>query len=171
MGDCVPAKLDRTGKAVAKVLEAAQDAMVVVGADGRIVRVNTQAEQLFGYSQEELSGQKPDLLMPRRLRWHDLKHRAGHVAHARLRPLGDGLGVLARPGWHGVSRRSQSELPGTRRGDAGLPIKPRLVSDNAVASGACIKPCRHAGCRACLTLVHEADFPYLLANKDGPCVL
>jgi PAS domain S-box-containing protein len=104
MGDCVPAKLDRTGKAVAKVLEAAQDAMVVVGADGRIVRVNTQAEQLFGYSQEELSGQKPDLLMPRRLGRRDLKGRAGHVVHARLRPLGDGLEVLAR-------RRDGTEFP------------------------------------------------------------
>ena len=65
MGDFVPAKLARTGK-VAKVLEAALDAMVVMGTDGRIVRVNTQAERLFGYSEEELLGQRPDLLMPRR---------------------------------------------------------------------------------------------------------
>ena len=60
MGDFVPAKLARTGK-VAKVLGAALDAMVVMATDGRIVRVNTQAERLFGYSEEELLGQRPDL--------------------------------------------------------------------------------------------------------------
>jgi PAS domain S-box-containing protein len=45
------AKLARAGEAVAKILEAAPDAMVVIGPDGRIIRVNTQAEELFGYSQ------------------------------------------------------------------------------------------------------------------------
>jgi PAS domain S-box-containing protein len=99
-----PAKLGPTGDAVAKVLEAAPEAMVVMGPDGRIVRVNAQAEELFGYSQEELLGQKPDLLMPRRLRRRDLKQPAAHVAHTRLRPLGDGLEVLAR-------RRDGTEFP------------------------------------------------------------
>ena len=99
-----PAKLGPTGDAVAKVLEAAPEAMVVMGPDGRIVRVNAQAEELFGYSQEELLGQKPDLLMPRCLRRRDLKQPAAHVAHTRLRPLGDGLEVLAR-------RRDGTEFP------------------------------------------------------------
>jgi PAS domain S-box-containing protein len=100
----VPEKLDRTGEAVAEVLRFAPDAMVVMGSDGRIVRVNTQAEKLFGYSQEELLGQKPDLLIPRHLRRRDLKQRAGHLAHPRLRPLGHGLEVLAR-------RRDGTEFP------------------------------------------------------------
>jgi len=102
MGGFDPA--DHTGEAVAKVLEASPDAMVAMGADGRIIRVNTQAEKLFGYSEEELLGQRPDLLMPRRLRRRDLKQRAGHVAFARLRPLGDGLEVVAR-------RRDGKEFP------------------------------------------------------------
>jgi PAS domain S-box-containing protein len=78
--------------------------MVVLGANRRIVRVNTQAEKLFGYCQEELLGQKLDLLMPRRLRRRDLKQLAGHIAHARLRPIGDGLEVSAR-------RRDGKEFP------------------------------------------------------------
>jgi hypothetical protein len=49
MGDLAPAKLDRIGKAVAKVLETAPDATVVMGTDGRIVR-NTQTEKMFEYS-------------------------------------------------------------------------------------------------------------------------
>jgi PAS domain S-box-containing protein len=58
MGDFVPAKLDRTGKAVANVLEAAPDAMVVMGTDGRIVRVNIQTEKMFEYSEEGVGGSK-----------------------------------------------------------------------------------------------------------------
>jgi PAS domain S-box-containing protein len=104
MGDLARAKLDLNGEAVAKALEAAPDAVVVMGADGRIVRVNNQAEKLFGYSQVELLGQKPDLLMPRRLRRRDVKQRAGQVAHPRVRPLGQGLEVLAR-------RRDGTEFP------------------------------------------------------------
>ena len=72
MGDFVPAKLARTGK-VAKVLGSALDAMVVMATDGRIVRVNTQAERLFGYSEEELLGQRSDLLMPRRRKRRNVK--------------------------------------------------------------------------------------------------
>jgi len=104
MGDCVPAKLDRTDEAIAQLLDAAPDAIVVTGADGRIVRVNTRTKKLFGYSQQELLGQKPDLLMPRRRRRHEVKQRASEVAHPRLRPLGDGLKVMAR-------RRDGTEFP------------------------------------------------------------
>ena len=104
MPDSVPAKLDQSGEVVAQVLEAAPDAMVVMGEDGRIVRVNPQAEKLFGYSQEELLGQKPDLLIHRHVRRHDREQRAGHFAHPRLRPFGDGLEVLVR-------RRDGTEFP------------------------------------------------------------
>jgi PAS domain S-box-containing protein len=96
MGARAPVKLDPTGDAVAKVLENAREAMVVMGPDGRIVRVNAQAEELFGYSQEELLGQKPDLLIPLRPRQRDAKRRAGHVAHQGIRRLGHDLGVLVR---------------------------------------------------------------------------
>src|SRR6516225_4618816 len=104
MGARAPAKLDPTGDAVAKVLQASPEAMVVMGPDGRIVRVNARAEELFGYSQEELLGQKPDLLIPARPRRRDAKRRAGHVAHQRIRRLGHDLEVLAR-------RRDGTEFP------------------------------------------------------------
>ena len=45
MGDLAPAKLDRIGKAVTKVLETAPDATVVMGTDGRIVRNITANEK------------------------------------------------------------------------------------------------------------------------------
>ena len=104
MGAHAPAKLDPTGD-VAKVLEAAPDPMVVMGPDGRIVRVNAQTEELFGYSQEELLGQRLDLLIPpRRARRRDAKRRAGHVAQQRVHTLGHDLELLAR-------RRDGTEFP------------------------------------------------------------
>jgi PAS domain S-box-containing protein len=90
---------------VDQLLAAAPNAMVILDADSRIVRVNTQAEKLLGYSREELLGQKPDLLMPRRHRGRNVKRRPGHVAPPRIRPFGDGLEVLIR-------RRDGTEFPG-----------------------------------------------------------
>jgi protein-histidine pros-kinase len=104
MGAARQAKRDRTEEVVDRLLEVAPDAIVVMGADGRMVRVNTQAEKLFGYSREELLGQKPDLLMPCRRRERRVKHRSSRVAQPRFRPLGHGLEVLAR-------RRDGTEFP------------------------------------------------------------
>jgi diguanylate cyclase (GGDEF)-like protein/PAS domain S-box-containing protein len=52
-----------------QLLEEAPDAIVVADAgDGAIVEVSRQAEALFGYSADELIGQKASMLMPERLR-------------------------------------------------------------------------------------------------------
>jgi diguanylate cyclase (GGDEF)-like protein/PAS domain S-box-containing protein len=50
------------------ILERLPDAVVATAADGRILFVNGLAEELFGYSREELLGQPVQLLWPERLR-------------------------------------------------------------------------------------------------------
>lgn len=50
------------------LLESAPDPLVAVNQDGRIVVVNAQAEQTFGYRREELLGQPMDTLVVERLR-------------------------------------------------------------------------------------------------------
>jgi len=51
-----------------QIAEAAQNAMVVVSADQKIVLANSATELLFGYSRAELIGQAVELLMPERFR-------------------------------------------------------------------------------------------------------
>src|SRR5215831_20824359 len=57
-----------------RLFESAPDAMVLANAQGRIILINTQTEQLFGYSRNELIGNQVEMLMPARF-------REGHAGH------------------------------------------------------------------------------------------
>jgi PAS domain S-box-containing protein len=70
------------------LLEAAPDAMVIAGNDGRIVLVNGQAEALFRYSRKELVGQSVDNLVPVRFRGKHPRHRAEYFANPQFRSIG-----------------------------------------------------------------------------------
>jgi PAS domain S-box-containing protein len=85
-------------------LEAAPDAMVIVGQDGRILLINGQAERLFGYDRTELVGQPVEILIPRRFRDEHPAHRAEYFAAPRPRPMGAGVDL------RGV-RKDGSEFP------------------------------------------------------------
>ena len=58
------------------VVEAEPNAMVLVGPDGLMTLVNTQAEKLFGYSRSQLLGQPVEMLLPERLRIDHRRHRS-----------------------------------------------------------------------------------------------
>src|SRR5208283_1053504 len=66
-----------------ELLESAPDAVVLVGAKGRINLVNRRTEELFGYEPGELIDREVELLVPDRLRAGHLAHRAGYVADPR----------------------------------------------------------------------------------------
>ncbi len=78
------------------LLESAPDAIVGVDAQGRIALVNSQTERLFGYSREQLVGQSMELLVPERLRLQHARLRSEYAEHARVRPMGTGLDLVAR---------------------------------------------------------------------------
>jgi PAS domain S-box-containing protein len=75
---------------VKAVLEAAPDAMVIADQRGKVVLVNAQAERLFGYTRDELLGQRVEALMPARFRGAHPKHRTEYFAGPRPRPMGEG---------------------------------------------------------------------------------
>ncbi len=73
------------------LLESAPDAIVIVDAEGEIKLVNKETEKLFGYSRQELLGQRVEMLVPERYQQYHSGHRAEYVAEPRVRPMGVGL--------------------------------------------------------------------------------
>jgi PAS domain S-box-containing protein len=74
-----------------KLLESLPDAMVMVGRAGKIVEVNTQLTDLFGYTKEDLLGKNLEILMPERFRARHRQNVSGFFASPRRRLMGSGL--------------------------------------------------------------------------------
>jgi sigma-B regulation protein RsbU (phosphoserine phosphatase) len=86
------------------ILEAAPDAIVVTKQNGRIVLVNSQTERLFGYTRQELLGQKVEVLVPQHVRRRHAKNRTAYFSHPSVRPMGSGLELYGR-------RKDGTEFP------------------------------------------------------------
>ena len=76
------------------LVEAAPDAIVIVGSNGLIELVNAQTENLFGHPREQLIGQSVEMLVPERYRDRHPEHRLHYAAYPRTRPMGAGLDLF-----------------------------------------------------------------------------
>jgi PAS domain S-box-containing protein len=83
-----------------RLLEAVQDAMVVVDADGLVVMINSEFERLLGWTRADLLGQSIELLIPERHRRVHPEHPAGYLTSPVFRTMGAGseLSVVHRDG-------------------------------------------------------------------------
>src|SRR6266576_6378161 len=77
------------------LLESVPDAIVMVNNTGRIVLVNGQAEELFGYTKAELLGKPIEILLPQRFREGHVGHRTQYFSEPKTRTMGAGLELFA----------------------------------------------------------------------------
>jgi PAS domain S-box-containing protein len=74
-----------------ELVEAAPDGIVVTDRSGTIRVVNRQAERMFGYTREQMIGQRIELLIPGRFRDRHPGHVRTYQTAPRSRPMGTGL--------------------------------------------------------------------------------
>ncbi|MGB2639167.1 MAG: PAS domain S-box protein [Candidatus Acidiferrum sp.] len=86
------------------LLEAAPDAMVVVNQRGAIVLLNVQAEKQFGYSRDELVGQKVKNIIPEGFAERLVADALRSVEDALAQQIGTGIELTGR-------RKDRTEFP------------------------------------------------------------
>jgi PAS domain S-box-containing protein len=86
------------------LLEAAPDAMVVVNRGGEIVLLNVSAEKQFGYSRDELLGQKVTNIIPKGFAERLIADGTRTAAEALAQQIGTGIELIGR-------RKDGSDFP------------------------------------------------------------
>ncbi len=69
--------------------------IIIADDNGQIVQINEYALKQFQYEKEELTGQKIEILIPRRYEKRHLQHREKFGRDAHSRPMGTGMDLFA----------------------------------------------------------------------------
>ena len=86
------------------LLESIPDAIVIVNNTGHIVLINSQTEEVFGYTRVELLGQPIEILVPARFRPRHPADRMNFFANPKLRQMSAGLELFGQ-------RKDGTEFP------------------------------------------------------------
>src|SRR4029077_897259 len=86
------------------LMESASQAIIAIDHKGLIEIVNNKAEETFGYTREELIGQRLEMLLPEALRERHVDHRKDYFARPRARPMGIGVDLAGK-------RKNGQEFP------------------------------------------------------------
>ena len=87
------AKFDHICEAL---FSSAAEGLVVVDRRGIIKLHNLRAEEMFGYTREEMQGQPVELLVPEAFRAKHVKNKEGYLQNPSTRSMGMGLDLMAR---------------------------------------------------------------------------
>ena len=85
-------------------MEAAPQAILMVSPSGEILYANPRTEEMFGYSRDEMVGNKLTMLLPDRHRAVHQDHQAGYFRDPKLRTMGNGMDLAGR-------RKNGTEFP------------------------------------------------------------
>jgi PAS domain S-box-containing protein len=89
-------ELERSNAQYRGLLEAAPDVMVVVNQDGEIVLLNIRAGEQFGYSRDELLGQKVETIIPEGFAERLIADGLRSAAEALAQQIGTGIELSGR---------------------------------------------------------------------------
>ncbi|MBK8556735.1 MAG: PAS domain S-box protein [Lewinellaceae bacterium] len=78
--------------------------ILIVNAEGRIVKINAAAEKLFGYTFDEIEGQTIEIFLPSRVKYVHISHRQHYNTNPNPRTMGSGRNLFAQ-------RKDGSEFP------------------------------------------------------------
>ncbi len=79
---------------VGRLFEFSPDAILVTDSDGVMRGANPRAEELFGYTGQELFGKNVEMLVPARFRGGHPRHRENYSAHPRTRQMGAAMNLF-----------------------------------------------------------------------------
>jgi PAS domain S-box-containing protein len=118
------------------IFESNPSAILVSDKDGRIIRLNRRAVELFGYPCEKLLNQPIDMLLPEERRKKEAAERAAFLADPDARDMGVADGLFARRA-DGTEFPVEVQIgPISKGGDARLIVNARDISKERCAIAA-----------------------------------
>ena len=116
-----PRRVTSTG--LVELLDLSPDALLIVNQAGTIMMANEQVSELFGYSREELLGQRHEMLLPESFRTVHTAHRQHYFTTPGTRSMGAGLHLFGQ-------RKDGTEFP------VDISLRTVLLQDELLAIGA-----------------------------------
>ena len=116
-----PRRVTSTG--LVELLDLSPDALLIVNQAGTIMMANEQVSELFGYSREELLGQRHEMLLPESFRTVHTAHRQHYFTTPRTRSMGAGLHLFGQ-------HKDGTEFP------VDISLRTVLLQDELLAIGA-----------------------------------